>query len=85
MLVKVKDGTPTSLFHEGVKYHFAKGQPKECPESILMAYRGLLIPVQKPVVVPPKAPERMPIIQIEQLTKIKIPIKVKSIKKKKNK
>lgn len=84
MLVKIKDGSAMRMAHEGKWYNFNKGEVKECPESIIPAFRGFVIPAQPKAVatqVVIKVPSTMPIINAEQ-PKIKIPVKIKTTKRK---
>jgi hypothetical protein len=90
MLVKVKDGSAVRLIHAGIRYYFNKNEIKDCPESILSGYRGLIVsaetriqPVPEPVI-EYKKQQKMPVIDAEE-PKIKIPSKIKGTIKKKEK
>lgn len=80
MLIKVKSGMPERMIHEGVRYYFAEKEIKDCPESMLSAFRGILVQAEQPAVIPYMI--KMPIIQVND-KQDKIVIKKKTSKKKK--
>ena len=43
MLLKVKDGVPNRMIHKGIWYNFAPGEVKDVPETMLLAFRGVLV------------------------------------------
>jgi hypothetical protein len=59
MLVKVKDGNPVRLVHEGVRYFFNKNQVKDCPESILLGFRGVLVSAEE-------EPNKIRIVKVDE-------------------
>lgn len=86
MLMKVKDGVVSSMFHEGVKYYFDKGEIKDCPPNMLSAFRGVLVqaePTARVIEIPRML--KMPIIQVntEKIDKVDEKKVKKTTKKKK--
>ena len=82
MLMKVKDGVASSMFHEGVKYYFNKGEVKDCPPNMLDAFRGVLVQAEPIKEFFPRL-IKMPIIQVNTETNDKKVIIKKTAKKKK--
>lgn len=79
MLVKVKDGSSVRMIHEGKWYNFSNGEVKDCPDSILSAFGGILVQALQQTRIFPTKITPMKIIPVEQ-PKIKIPAKKKKTK-----
>lgn len=93
MLIKVKDGMPVRMIHEGGRYHFSAGEIKDCPASMLSAFRNVLVSAEpKPQQSEPARIIKMPIINISsEASPVKIPVdvpkpaKTKKVSKKRKK
>jgi len=79
MLIKVENGMSARMIHKGVRYYFAEKEIKDCPPSMLSAFRGVLVSAE-PQQTEPSRIIKMPIIQVRQE---KIIIKKTGKKKKK--
>jgi len=90
MLLKTKDGLANRMIHKGIWYQFLENEVKDCPSTMLSAFRGVLIMAEqrvKDITQPPIKEEKssMPIISVDSITKEPTPKKVvkkKSTKKK---
>jgi len=93
MLLRVKDGIPNRMIHKGIWYNFGKDEVKDCPSTMLSAFRGVLIMAEQRVkdITQSSTKEEkliMPIISVDNTPKeptIKKVVKKKSTKKKSKK
>lgn len=69
MLMKTVDGMATRMFHKGIRYIFERNEVKDVPDTMLAAFRGVLIsaePIRR----------KMPIVQIESPKSLEPPQKI---------
>lgn len=82
MLMKTVNGKGTKMIHGGGRYTFQPNEVKDCPESMLSAFRGVLVAVNN-ISPPIHTMMIMPIIRVNnEIDEPKVKKVIKTKKKK---